>query len=181
MATPFATLTQVKDYLGLRSNDDDNLITRLCLSATDWMQTYLNRDLVPTTYASELRDGTGTSSLMLASFPITQVTSVLINGTALDLSKFIFDNYLLIRTDGGVFTRGLRNIAVSYTAGYLAVPDDMVQACVELVAWRYKEKERVGQSTVAFTSSGQNVTYQTADVPADVKTLLNNYRKVVPV
>lgn len=181
MGTPFASVTQVKDYLGLRSGDDDNLLSRLCLAATDWMQTYLNRDIASVAYASELRDGTGTQSLMLANSPITAVSSVFINGTALDPSKFIFDNYLLIRTDGSVFTRGLRNISVSYTAGFIVVPDDIVQACVELVAWRYKEKERVGQSTVSFASSGQNVTYQTSDVPADVKTTLNNYRKVVPV
>ena len=42
--------------------------------------------------------------------------------------------------------------------------------------FRSKEKDRIGHSSK--TVNGETVAFQTSDVPADVKTLMNNWRKV---
>ena len=45
---------------------------------------------------------------------------------------------------GYKFCRGAQNVVVEYTAGYATAPPDIAQACIELVALRYRERTRIG-------------------------------------
>ena len=66
-----------------------------------------------------------------------------------------------------------------YVAGYATIPYDIRQACVELVSIRYKEKDRVGLTSKAL--AGETTSYNVKDMPDHVKTILKQYRNVVPV
>lgn len=59
------------------------------------------------------------------------------------------------------------------------VPFDLEQACIELISWRYEERQHIGQSSKSL--QGANVTYSVQDLPPDVKTILDRYRRVVCV
>jgi hypothetical protein len=67
---------------------------------------------------------------------------------------------------------------VAYTAGYADVPPDLEQACLELASMRFKERDRIGHSSAVM--AGQQVNFIIKDMPADVATILQQYRKVVP-
>lgn len=178
MAADFTTLDDVKKYLNVTIPADDALLTQLISAASAWIRSYLNRDITQGTY-TEVLDGTGSTRQMVGQYPVTAVTSLTVDGNAVDPSGVAMRGTLLIRTDGEVFPEGFANVAVNYTAGYASVPGDIAQNCTELVAWRYKERDRIGQASK--TAGGQEtVSYQTKDVPDDVKTSLNNWRKVVP-
>ena len=68
-----------------------------------------------------------------------------------------------------------QNVAVTYTAGFAATPPEIEQACIELVALRYKERDRIGH--VSKGIAGETVTFQQKDMPPDVQTLLDQYRR----
>ena len=85
----------------------------------------------------------------------------------------------MIRLKTGKFYTGVGNVVVNYTAGYAAAPSDLEQACIELVAWRFRERERLGLASKSLQTGGEVESYQTTDVPASVRTNLNNWKKVV--
>jgi hypothetical protein len=78
------------------------------------------------------------------------------------------------------FTRGVQNVAVAYAAGYPSIPPDIAQACIELVALRYRERTRVGEVSKSL-GGAETVTYAQKDLSDAIKTLLQQYRMIIPV
>lgn len=178
-AGDLTTLEAVKAYLNLSAPADDALLDQLIAACSAWIKTYLSRDVLTGSYTQRL-DGTGTAGIMVGQWPIQAINSITVDGVAVSPGAVVTDGPRIVRADGGRWARGMANVVVSYTAGYTDAPADIAQACVELVAWRYKERDRIGQASK--TAGGQEtVAYLTTDTPANVKTLLNQWRKVVPV
>ena len=77
------TLADVKSWLQSGQSafppTDDALLTRLITAASQYVQTWLNRRIAPADYL-EVRDGTGGQRLQFASFPVSAVLSVTIDG-----------------------------------------------------------------------------------------------------
>ena len=177
-AGDLTTLTNVKQYLGLQVATDDALIGRLITAASAWVKSYLNRDILSTAYV-EVIDGNDSERIVVGNFPVTAVSGIaVLNDTAVASSALVFDGNTITRVDGQTFSWGRSNLTVSYTAGYASTPMDIEEAVIEIVALRYREKDRVGTSTV--NTHGESVTFSVVDVPAAVKTLLRNWRNVVP-
>lgn len=187
MATgDLTTLDNVKAWFSppLSTTADDTNLTRLITAASQFIQTWLNRTIAQTTY-TETRNGDDGTQLFLRNRPVTAVSSVTVNGQSIAASNpppladgFLFDDtsvYLV----GKSFVRGRQNVTVQYTAGFAATPPEIEQACIELVVTRHKERDRVGQ--VSKNLSGEVVAFSQKDMPADVQTLLNQYRSVAPV
>lgn len=95
-----------------------------------------------------------------------------VNGTP----GYVYDDFS-IRLIGYTFTRGVMNVSLSYQAGFPTVPTEIEQACIELVAMRYKEREHIGQTSSAM--GGQTVTYSQYDLNDVIKATLTQYRKVL--
>ncbi len=172
------TLANVKAYLSppLTTTNDDALLSRLVTAASGFIQSWLNRTIASATYA-ETRNGMGGATLFLRNRPVTSVASVTIDGVAVAATDYRFDAgaiYLLHRS----FAKGAQNVTVQYTAGYAATPPEIEQACIALVALRYKERDRIGQASKSL--GGEVVSFQQKDMPADVTTILDQYINVVP-
>jgi hypothetical protein len=182
-AGDLTTLTAAKDWLSIKTDANDALLTRLVSAVSQFIQTWLDRQIAVQDY-TEMRDGHGGNRLAFANYPVTAVAAVLVDGRAIPASPdFLTPGYRFTPTmlilEGYVFTRGSGNVALTYTAGYAATPLELEQACLELVAARYKERDHIGQD--AQSMQGQNVTFSTRDLPADVATVLGNWKKVMPV
>jgi hypothetical protein len=186
MATgDLTTLANVKAYLSppLTTTADDALLTRLVTAASQFIQSWLNRAIASTSY-TETRNGTGGTRLFLRKRPVTAVAALTIDGVAIAPSAppplgagYLFDDssvYLI----GHCFAKGAQNVTVQYTAGFAATPPEIEQACIALVALRYKERDRIGQQSKNI--GGESVSFQPKDMPADVATILDQYRNVVP-
>jgi len=185
-----ATLDDVKAWLQTGQNafpdTDDALLTRLITAASQFIQTWLNRQIAPADY-EEVRDGAGGQRLQFANFPVTQVLSLTIDGIAIAPAPAgggFTAGYVFTPTElalrGYVFTRRAQNVIVSYTAGYAATPPDVAQASIELVCQRYRERSHIGDAARAV-GGNETVTYTLADMSPDVKLLLSQYRLVAPV
>lgn len=181
-AGDLTSLTNVKNFLPNMgtATSYDTLLGQLITAASAWIKSYLNRDILTASYTETL-DGTGTAKIMLPQFPVTAVTSITIGGQAVNLSTVVIRGSVLTLADGSKFSRGYGNVVVAYTAGYATSPADIEQDCIKIVAWWFKERDRLGLASKSLQTGGEVESYQTLDVPADVKTSLNNWRKVVPV
>jgi hypothetical protein len=71
------------------------------------------------------------------------------------------------------------NVQVSYTAGLAdyytdAPPDDILFVVTYWAAQFFRRRDRIGEST--FSVGGQTSTF-TSDIPADVKLMLDGYKR----
>ena len=177
------TLASVKARLRIAGMSDDWLFGMLITQASQFIQAWLNRSLGEASY-TETRDGTGSRTMMFANYPVTSVSSLTVNDVAVPLAintsatGYRFDATRL-QLNSDVFPRGFGNVTVTYTAGYATTPPEIDGACADLVAYKYRELERIGHSSKSI--QGETVAFITADMPAAVKTVLMNYRKVVPL
>src|SRR5438105_9234568 len=162
------TLADVKAWLQTGANPfpatDDALIQRLVTAASQFIQSWLNRQIAAADWL-ELRDGTGGQLLVFANSPVTAVLSLSIDG--LNIPPAPSDGgfaagYSFTPTElalrGYVFTRRPQNVIVTYTAGYATTPPDIAQAAVELVCQRYRERSRIGEVSQAM-GGGETVTF----------------------
>lgn len=169
---------------------DDALLSRLITAASQFIQSWLQRQIAASDWI-EIRDGNGGQRMSFANFPVSAVLSLSIDGLVIPpapapegVSGGFGAGYVFSPTElalrGYVFSRRAQNVVVTYTAGYASVPPDIAQACIELVALRYRERTRIGEVSKALMS-GETVTFSQKDMSDDVKTLLLQYQAVTPV
>ena len=183
------TLADVKAWLQTGQNPfpatDDTLLARLITAASQFIQSWLNRQIAAADW-QELRDGTGGQLMVLANSPVAAVLSLTIDGLAIppattdggfDAGYSFTPTELALR--GYVFTRRPQNVIVTYTAGYALTPPDIAQACIELVCQRYRERSRIGEVSKAL-GGGETVSFSQKDMSEDVKTALLPYRVAAP-
>jgi len=202
------TLADVKAWLQTGQSafpaTDDALLTRLITAASQFIQTWLNRQIVLQDWI-EIRDGTGNARgshevrYQFAAFPVSAVSLVgvdgltippipasssaqtgnIIVGTFATQAGYLFTpTQLVIR--GYAVPRKAGCVTLQYTAGYAVTPPDLVQACIELVALRYRERGRVGEVARAI-GGGETVSYSQKDMSDSIQTLIQQYRVVAPI
>ncbi|MGF7131915.1 hypothetical protein P3T40_003398 [Paraburkholderia sp. EB58] len=137
MLGDLTTLGNVTAYLqggdSAVQTSDQAMVRRLISAASRAVLGYLNRaSLVSKTY-TEVRDGTGQSSMMLRQWPVTSYTSLTIESTPVPASPppaqygwrvATWDGELpgapsILSFVSGYLRRGAQNITHVYTAGYL--------------------------------------------------------------
>jgi hypothetical protein len=174
-------LADVKSYMGLTDTNQDALLTTLIGNASAFIETYCNRTFAQASY-TETRNGGCGPKLYLANGPVVSVSSVSVDGTAVPLAPdaksygFVWDAMqVYIRPGGypGEFTKGIQNVVVSYTAGYVTTPPDVNQACCELIAYKMAKRNRIDKKNEVLAQ--QTLGFDMSDMPASVKTALQAY------
>ena len=200
------TLADVKTWLQTGQNPfpatDDGLLTRLITAASQFIQTWLNRQIAAQDWI-EVRDGLGSGPgdirYQFAAFPVSAVSRVVVDGVNIPpipasapdrsgiavVSTFAAQaGYLFTPTQlvirGYPVPRKAGCVTLQYTAGYAVIPPDLAQACIELVALRYRERSRIGEVARAI-GGGETVSYSQKDMSDAIKTLIQQYRAVAPV
>lgn len=183
--TQIITATQFKAYAGITDSNSDTVIGYYCNAVTKFVNNYCKRDFLHQTYDVYL-DGNGEVYLRNLQRPITTVTSITIDGVALNLTtEAANDNYFLYASEGKIyygsgFTAGNQNVRVKYNAGYLeaGMPADVVQACYLIIAAVW-EKQGKTTALAESTPTGYTKSFTELDIPAMAKALLDPY--VLPV
>ncbi len=257
------SLANVKAWLSppLTTTVDDALLTRLVSATSRFVLAYLNRPSLLSTPYVETQDGIGSHTLLLRQWPVTAITSLVVDGIAIPAAPpppalgWRLDAWdgispgqpQQLSLDGYDFCRGRQNLSITYTAGYAVfaeqhtvpaaapytlttvrswaadigvayvgggalvlttgspvpgqytvagglytfnaldagkavtlsysyLPYEVEQACIELVALRYQERQRIGQ--VSKSLAGETVSFSQKDMPMDVATGLQPYRRV---
>lgn len=174
------TLAKVKEWLGEATSANDPVLSRLISASSDYIQAWLNRDIAQATYSS-YRDGNSGVRIMTRNYPVTAVTTVKIDNQTIPLSVNGSNGYVFNETSvaliGYRFTRGIQNVYLSYTAGYATTPNEIEQACIEMVSLRFKEKGRIG--VVSKGMAGETITFSQKDMTDSIESTLSQYRRVM--
>ena len=200
MALPdLCTLADVKQWLGITDALSDALLTSLITRSSQGIRTWLARDLTEATL-TENYDGTGTSRLSLRAFPVTAVSSVIVNGLVVPAASspvvygYMFDKFGIYLTGlnavggnlvpnmwvGSYFPRANQNVQVVYTAGFNPMPDDITQACIEQVGYKSMQRKHIGKKSENISAGGMGTSYQEGLLAPEVRGMLGQYRKVIP-
>ncbi len=177
------TLDKARQWVNVSGNADDALLTRLIAAASGWIETYLSRAILSASY-SESRDGNDHHRMPVANYPIISVTSVAVDGVTIPqatspTSTGWIAEKAAISLRGYTFTAGVQNVQIAYTAGYATCPDDLEQVCLKLVGLQYKNRDRIGHTSKQI--GGETVAFSTRDMDEDMRTIMLQYRRVVPV
>jgi hypothetical protein len=209
-AGDLTTAAEVIAYLQTRPNIsiDPALIAQLITNASAFIKTYCSDNFVSQEY-TELRDGDmsgrvswgssgygwatsrrfdrGIVRYVTAFSPITAVSSVTVNGTAISSAGnppytqgYIFDKTKIVLL--GLYVPPVPNcVQLVYTAGYVDVPADINQACIDIVALKYVQRRRLGVASEAMSGVGSRTYITNADMPADTRRDLDQRKRVAPV
>jgi hypothetical protein len=167
------TLQAVKDWLGVKGAGNDALLQRLITAESQMIEKLLQRPVLAET-RTDFVQGYGSATVMPPATPIQAIEKVLIDGAEI---KVCFDYLTIWRADGRHWPRRAR-IQITYTAGYESVPFDLEQACIELVALHYAEREHVGHQSKSL--GGETVSFITRAIPHSVEARIAPYKKVAP-
>jgi hypothetical protein len=175
----FCTLANAKAWAKVSVADDDALITSIVSSVTSEFQRYLGRDFLTASFV-ERYDGNDMPSLRTRQYPITAVSALTIGGVSIPLAAssegvgYMFnDEWMFLY--GFLFTRGLQNISLSYTAGYSVVPTSLDIAAREQVTYEYLKRNRIGE--ISRNIGGQVVSFQITEFAEGVQQVLDQFRR----
>lgn len=169
IADPIVTLPEAKDYLIISSTDEDDKLTSFIAAASQMIYNKVGV-ISGSPTVEEWHDGGSSRIVLRNQGPIVSVTSVtesygsmsyvltqvtLDSGSTSNAYTFTvdLDEGLLVRRASGVavpFTRGVRNVHVTYVAGYATVPADIKHATLVLLKhlWDTQRGPRSSQSSI---------------------------------
>ncbi len=182
-------LKDVKDFVfrggGNQTSTDDNFLQRLITMASGYICGETSRNYAANNY-TEIRSGTGGRIMFVKNPPIISVTSVHVNGNAIDAKSTDVTQYLTsngyafaekyVSLYGNNFERGLDNVQIVYRGGYNSVPVDLQSACIELVGWAYREIDRLGQ--ISKVLAGEQVNFNLNAMSKRAQQTVNRYRRL---
>ena len=169
------TVAEQKEFLGIASADTgmDDFLQRAINDWSDAVETRLNRIIKSATHTDEAHDG-GKKAILLKNPPVTAISSLSIDESALGAEDYVYDGAsgIVRMGDGKPFGGGPGGILVTYTGGYSAVPGDLRLAVKKLVALEYYLGP--GRKALAKRSEGVqggNVVYERG--PGDQEKILD--------
>lgn len=130
---------------------------------------------------------TGGVAATILTFTNTIITDTDDNGVTISSFRELWidedeidgDDYILdldsIQYLGG-FSKGFKNMRITYKAGFATIPDDLEQACLELIKLSYDKSINVkSESLGPYSVSYHDI----KDIPIDIKNKLDVYINVV--
>jgi len=183
----YANLSNLKDYLGITTNGDDNLLSDLLTRAAGVIDAYTGRHFEAETATKYFTAAdTYGRDLNLYGYDLLTVTK-LTNGDGIEIASSDYrlfprnDNpKWIIRLDEAKYwnwSNGDSEVSVAGTWGYSATaPADITHACVRLAAFIYRQKDTSADIDRPLVT-GDGVTIMPSGLPSDVQKLLDRYKR----
>ncbi len=182
-------LTRVKRHGNIDVSTYDTLLTDLINGVSTAMQRYMGRDIVSTAYTAELASSAGQEKLYTKQRPILASPAPVIRdqGTTVDTSTYdrLGDEgaFLAITDDvAGAWGAGSYRYSIDYSAGWAAVPEDLVLAATKQVLFEFKQTAegggRIGSLSKALESGGVT-TWAPDEWLRMVRQIMDHYRNAL--
>lgn len=194
--------TRIKNKLGITSSSFDNVIKRLIYSVTDRIEKQTGRRFERATYTNETYNGedileSRKKFIVVKNAPISTISSFQYDAgdnTTPSWTDFLATDYDSLDEDGIIrvyqsVPRGLNNIRISYTGGYLidfdnefddslhTLPYDITEVCERAVIRLFKRRESEGKSAETFETS--SITWSGEVFDDDDKQVISNYKRFI--
>jgi len=183
-AGDLTTTTALKAYLGIEAEEpldstQTSLLERLVTAASVWFKNQTGCDFTSASY-TDYFNGNGGRQYTCKVYPVTAVSSVLVDGVSISARVAVTDTGYSILDDGiylvgYTFTRGTKNCSIAYTAGYTTIPADAEQAVIEWASMEYKQRDRIGQMNRSI--NGESVTWQVLSIPTSIQSAIDSYQR----
>lgn len=193
------SLANAYAWTSTTAGSDDTTLQRLLSAASTQIQQWLSYNVARATYTRTF-DGQGTRRFYVPDLPLVSVASLTIDGFSIPAGSIIgntqqagyYNNAHAISLIGYAFTRGFNNIQATYTAGYVATPPDIEQACLDWVKISYANKQmpgiagnaisvKAGDTEINYGGKGNVTDVNLVPMPSSVYAVLVNYQRVAMV
>lgn len=179
-----ATVTQVKQLLGITTSTHDVLLARLVSAASGIFVTLLDQPVLEAD-CDERYDGTGQDAIVLRRRPVTYVLGVTVAGTVIpkaasETADGWFLDGRILRLRGYSFLGGPGAVRVRYQAGYASdeVPADIQDVVIDTAALVFKQRDKLG--IASETLANQTIAYMKQAVSDRAQAILDRRRSRVP-
>lgn len=181
-ATALTTWARTKLYTGF-PDTDQTLAEYLINSATEQAEAVARRLLKARTLTKDL-DGSGRPMLTLPVYPVSSVTSVLVDstrafGAATELDED--DDWVLYADEGMLchlgsgWPEGRKNVRVTWTGGLDPVDSRLQDAVIEVVAWNVPRFRGKGIGLRAAKGGDWDYSYELS-IPMNAQRVFESYR-----
>ena len=182
------SVADIKSFLGITTNTDDDKLLPLIQSAQDIADSAVDFELEGSTI-TEFQDGDGTDIIQLRVTPVKSITSlhtdwdrVYGSDTLVSPNDYAFNaNTGIIRAISCNFESGTNSIKIVYIAGYNGIgataytdlPYDLRQALIYLASAMYIEA-KAGVNVF----ENQEIVYRPSYLKGEAQKILDGYRKI---
>lgn len=184
------TVAELKLHIGVSGATHDALFADLVNEASGMINAETRRQ-IEIAEITEYHDGELQNAVILHEYPIAEEATITLteDGVAISSDDFEvdFDQGVLRRVDGAVFSEGEKNVKVVYRAGYdvtgspppgeAALPAELKLACKIIAGKLFQLRENIGISQKRFR---EGTTSYKDLLDEDVKAILKRHqRKIV--
>jgi len=186
-STRLTALATVKAEIGLLATADDAVLTTLIDQASAQVAAFVNRTLAVASYSERFDFRRPVANLMLARWPVVEVTSVTVDGTALTSAEWIIEDAgcLTRQDDDGDLQDWLGRVVVAYRAGYTLpgaaarnLPHDIERAAIMLVVSAYQGRGRDPAVRSETVEGCGETTWFPDGIPPTIAAILEPHRQV---
>jgi len=182
----YITVQELKDFINVKSEAEDDYFGTLITQAQDMMSEEYPKLRESANYTEDFH-GDDTDMVVLNHVPVTAVSEVLSDidsATAVLSTNYVtHNNSGLLKLKSGIFPWGFGNCRVVYTAGYTpsTVPGAAKQALLQLCSMLFSESGRSGESRLGKQSinspDGGTVSF-VHQLPPHTQRALSRYKDI---
>lgn len=161
---PFAYPSQLSAFTNGDIAESDPRAALLLAGVTASIQRYCGWHIAPARAETVTLDGTGGNTLYLPSLKVNSITSITVEGEALDLSLIEWSRItgMVRRNDHLCFPDVWGGIVVTFNSGYATVPPALVQIVLQVAAIALSSptgatREQAGQVSMAWALTSPGV------------------------
>lgn len=151
----YITTTELKTYKGSQ-DDDNNLLAIYINSAEKIIEDYLGYSLELKEYVLYL-SGIGTDRILIPVYPVYSISSLIIDGVEQNVDDFLIDGKFIVSINSNnVFTDGINNIYIEFTAGFDTIPDVVKLTILRIATLLSLESEgNIGITNKSFSDGSR--------------------------
>lgn len=189
IAQALVTMTEVEEFLQIKSPDHDVAIEYLINGVSQEFATYCGRSFLSTLYTSLALTADGTALLWLPNWPVTVLGTVVEDSVTLTLNTDFYadmDNGVLEKANynwpmydqQGYWTTKKNGVVITYTAGYTqasTLPADIKLAALREIGRQYRAFITKEFGEDSRSQGGSSVSLSTEK--PDWYAVMNRYRR----
>ena len=182
---PITTVANCKAFRGIDSEntEHDEELARLIVAAQAFLEQECCRVFEQATVTEYYSGVDWQDRLLVAAPPIISITNIWDDPLRIYASPIASSRYVIedaaagvIRLDGITFSKGLRNIKITYVGGFGAIPGDLEEAAIEMV-WAARligEHSLVGVRSRSIADGSTQ--FLNLGWPLDLDSIIGKYR-----
>lgn len=184
----WTSVAAVKRALKIEDADTeyDAEIEDLINACYKMLEAYIHHPLKAADY-TEYYDGDGTNTLVLRKYPINTVASIYDDptrefaaDTLIDSTDYVIDNEEQVGTvrlfqNTTIFASAIKNVKITYNAGYTTIPKDAERACIMLVIYYFNRQDAAGISSQSLGGKSEN--YSDEALPMFIRQMVARFKE----